>query len=189
MSREAVIERILSDGEKEAQDIVAEAEEAAARTVGEAQERADRAREETQAELEVRAKRISDGKAASARLESAKILLAEKRRVLDVIYERALKELLSLKEREALSLVQNLLSEYAQEGDEVVFARSFPFAEKAAQLPVFAEKGLKAAKERAEIAGGLLLRGALCDKDLSFESLLAFDREEHQSEIAERIFR
>ncbi len=189
MGKEDIIARILSDAEREAEELVTQAEREAENIRAEAERRALDLKEETEAEISERARRISEGRAAAARQDCAKILLAEKRRVLDEIYARSLKGLLSLSEHDALALYRKLLVSYAEEGDTVVFAERFPYAAKAAQLPVVKERALVVAKERAPIAGGFLLRGNVCDKDVSFEALLSADREEHQAEIAARIFR
>lgn len=189
MGKQDIIARILSDAEGEAEAAEAQARESAEQIRAEAESRAEALKAETEAELAVRAKRISEGKAAAARLDCAKLLLAEKRRVLDEVYARALSQLLSLGEHEALALYGKLLAAYAEEGETVVFAEGFAYAAKAAQLPVVKERGLTVAGERAPIAGGFLLRGKKCDKDVSFGALLLADREEHQAELAARIFR
>ncbi len=189
MGTEAIVARILSDAEAEAEKIVREAEESAAARKAEASARAKAAHAEAEAEVAERARRISEGRAASARLDSGKALLAEKRRVLDEIYLRALRELLTLSRHDSLQLMERLLKENAEEGDEVVFASDFAYAGETAALPVVKALGLRISQERAGEGGGCLLRGKTCDKDLTFRALLAQDREAHQAEIAAKLFR
>lgn len=189
MAKEDIVERILSDAKAEAQAIVAAAEKSADETVAAAVARADALKAETEKEAASRAKAVADGKAATARLDSAKILLGEKRRVIDTVYARALEKLISLGEKESLSLTAALLERYAEEGDEVVFAENYAFSEKAAALPVIKAKKLKISISGANVDGGFLLRGAASDKDLSYGALLGADREEHQAEIAAELFR
>lgn len=188
MGKQEIIERILADAETEAAEILRSANVRAEEIISAANARADEQRAEAQAEANARAKRILDGKAASARLDSAKIMLAEKRRVMDEIYARALKKLLEMKERDTLNLLERLLSEYAEEGDEIVFASNFAYAKGVAALPVIKERKLKISSERAQISGGCILRGALSDKDLSYAALLNADKEEYQAEIAAKLF-
>ncbi len=189
MSKEAIVERILSDAEAEAQAMIAEAEAKGVEVLAAARVRAEENQAETEREISERAKAIADGKAAAARLESAKILLSEKRRVIDAVYARALEKLLSLGEKESVSLAERLLETYAEEGDEVVFAQNFAYADEVCSLPVFAKKKLKVSSEQEEIAGGFMLRGEKADQDLSYAALLAADREEHQGELAAKLFR
>ena len=188
MSREAIVERILSDANAEADAIRREAEEKAAGVIAAASARAEQGRREAEAEVKVRAEDVMKRRAA-ARLDSAKLLLAEKRRVLDGVYEAAFARLKGLDEEDALALAGRLLEEYAEEGDEILFAADYPYAAFVARLPVVAEKKLTLSPERAEIGGGFVLRGKTSDKDLSYGALLAADREEHQAEIAAELFK
>lgn len=189
MSKEAIVERILSDANAEAEAIVKDAEEKAAAVIAAASARAEKGRRASEAEAKAKAKSIFDRRAATARLDGAKLLLAEKRRVIDEIYSSALQRLLALSEEECLALTDRLLREYAEEGDVILFAEGYPYASAAARLPVIGAKGLKISSERAKIDGGFLLCGTSSDKDLSYGALLAADLEAHQAELAAEIFK
>lgn len=188
MSEQAIVERIISDAEEEARAIIKEAEERAKATVAEANERAERNMQGTQAEVKAKAESISDGKAAAARLDGAKILLGEKRGVIDQVYARALEKLLNLSERETLFLCTRLLSEHAEEGDFLVFADNFRYAEAVSALPIVKEKKLKVSTKHVSLDGGFMLCGKHSDKNLSYGAILSMDREEKQAEIASVIF-
>ena len=188
MNEQKIVERILSDAENEAKSIISEAEESAKRTIDEANTRKERNLTGTMAEVKVKCDGIYDGKAAAARLDGAKILLAEKRGVIDEVYARALKQLLELGESDALHLTSKLLEENAEEGDEIVFAENFKHIEKASALPVIKERNLKVSNKRADIDGGFILLGKVSDKDLSYGAILSADREAMQAEIAVKIF-
>ena len=188
MSEQAIVEKIIADAKTEAQAIIADAEKKAAATVAAANTRAERRLQGEKKASEKKAESILDGKAATARLDSAKILLGEKRAVIDEVYARALKNLQELGKAEALHLISKLLEEYAEEGDEVRFAENFKYAADASKLDIVKEKKLKVSAKRADIDGGLLLVGKNSDKNLSFGALLAADREENQAAIAAQIF-
>lgn len=189
MSKQAIVERIISDAENAAKAIISAAENSAAETVAEAEERARRNMLGTEAEIAEKSKAIFDGKSATARLDSAKILLAEKRRAIDEIYAQALKKLLALEKAEAVKLALSLLEEYAEDGDEIVFAASFRYASSVAELDVVKAKKLKVSPKTENVNGGFILRGKISDKDLSYGALLQKDREERQAEIAVQIFK
>ncbi len=189
MGKEEIVARILSDAEREAEAIVAEAQNSADEAIGEAKSKAAALKAETEEEIAGRAKRISEGKAAAARLDSSKRLLAEKRRVIDEIYRRAAERLLSLGEHDSLALISRLLKENGEAGDEVEFAADYPYAEKAARLPVLSEMGLKVSAERTVRGGGFVLHGKVCDKDVTFSALLARDRAEHEPALAAKLFK
>lgn len=188
MSEQAIVERIISDAEEEARQIISDAEEKAKATIAEANVRVERNKQGTEAEVKAKAQSIFDGKAATARLDGAKILLGEKRGVIDALYSRALEKLLGLGETETLSLCTRLLTEYAEEGDELVFAENFRYEKSVAALPIVKEKKLKISKEHAAIDGGMILSGKNSDKNLSYGAILAMDREEQQARIASVIF-
>lgn len=188
MSEQAIVEKIISDAENEAKAIISDAEKKAEATVAAANARAGKRMAGEKLAAEKKAESILEGKAATARLDCAKIMLGEKRAVVDGIYARALKELLEISKADALRLFERLLTGYAEEGDEIVFADNFRYAEDAAKLPVVKEKKLRVSPRRADIDGGCLLIGRSSDKNLSYSALLAVDREENQASIAARVF-
>lgn len=189
MGKEVIVERIISDAEEEARAIIGAAEEKAALTDAEACRRAERRKAGEEAEVGEKVKGILDGKAATARLDCAKILLGEKRKVIDAVYERALKKLIALDKSETIGLAEKLLKQYAEQGDEIAFAVNFRYASDVASLPVVKEKNLKVSTKLADgICGGFMLIGKSSDKNLSYEAILAADREERQADLAAQIF-
>lgn len=189
MGKEELVARILSDAEEESRAIIKEAEEKAEKVLSAASARAEELKNAAKKETDEACAAIRDGRQAAARLDAQKILLAEKRRVLDTVYERALASLVALDRAETLALTERLLEEYAQPGDEIVFARNYPCAEEAANLPVVKERGLKIYPVRAELSGGFVLRGEISDTDLSYSALLSEDRERNQAELAAKLFK
>lgn len=188
MSKEAILERIISDAQAAADATVAEAEGRAAEIIAEAEARAARDRQGTSAIIAERSKAIAEGKAAAARLDAAKVMLAAKRGVIDAVYARALEKLKALPQKDAVRLAEGLLLSYAEDGDELVFATNFAYKAQVLKLAVVAEKNLKNSGKTADIDGGFILIGKNSDKDLSYGALLALDREERQAEIAAKLF-
>lgn len=188
MGKEDIVERIISDAEEEARKIVAAAEEKAAQTIAKAEQEAKRARIGTEAEVAEKVKGILDGKAATARLDCAKIMLGAKREVIDKAYARALELLIGLDKGDCLSLAESLLNLYAEEGDRIMFAENYRYAEDVIKLKVVKDKKLEVSPVRADLDGGFILVGKDSDKNLSYGALLSADREEKQAEIAAQIF-
>lgn len=188
MGKEDIVGRILSDAEEEARAIVRAAEEKASQTIAEADSRSERTKKGANAEIAEKVKAIFDGKAATARLDCAKIMLGAKRDVIDEVYARALKQLVDLNATDSLSLAEKLLDAYAEEGDQIVFAENYRYGKEVFSLGVVKKKNLTVSPARAEIDGGFILVGEHSDKNLSYGALLAADREERQSEIAAQIF-
>ena len=188
MSKESIVQRIISDAENEAAGIIAEAEKRAGEVVAEAEKRAARNLDGTKAETEKRAKAITDGKAATARLDCAKIELAEKRRAIDAAYAAALEKLVALDEKQSLILADRLITEYAEKGDEIVFASNYKYASAVVKLDIVKERALKFSTGDNKISGGFILKGKVSDKDVSYAALLAADREQFVSEVAAKLF-
>ena len=188
MSKELIRERILSDAQNEAEEILKNAEEKAAAIIAEATSRAQKEKDETEREVKEKSDSVYEKRAAAARLESSKILLAEKRKVIDGVYEFALERLLSLEKEQAVALSERLLKEFAEENDEIFFAENFKFVKEVALLPIVTERNLSIAKECVKIDGGFLLKGKKADKNLSYGALLKADRDEYQAELAQEIF-
>ncbi len=188
MSVEAIVERIISDAEEEAKAIILSAEKRAEQTRAEAAERAEKYKNGTEAENAAKRTAILEGRAATARLDSSKIMLAEKRRVIDDIYIRALKELNALPKKDAVKFAERLISEHAEHGDEILFAENYAFAKEVAALDIVKEKGLKFSTKTIPLEGGFILVGKNSDKDISYGALLAADREAMQAETAMKIF-
>ena len=189
MSTQVIVERILSDARAEAQGIVAEAEEKAAKLLADASTRLENARQQTEREVLEKRKSIFEKHAANARLDSAKLLLGEKRKVVDMLYAQALGRLQDLSKEDCLKLTEDLLEKYAEQGDVICFAEGFRYQTEVAALPVVKSKALKISSETLSIAGGMRLLGEKSDKDLSYEGLLAADREEYQAALAAEIFK
>lgn len=188
MSIEKVTERIISDAEQSAAATVAGAKKRADEIIAAAEEEAQRARAGVEAEVAARVKAITEGKLAQARLDGAKILLAEKRRVIDSVYERARKELSALSEAQTVEMSDRLLQLYAEEGDEISFSPDFKYAKQVSELDEVKAKKLKVKLNDRSVDGGFALRGRTSDKDLSFAALLTYDRERNEAVIAADIF-
>lgn len=187
MSMDSIVGRIVSDAQKEAEEIIAEAQKKAEEIVKNAELAAERNIAGTKAEVSAKVKSVSDGKAATARLDGAKAELREKRRVIDAVYSAALDKLNALDKKQAVSLAERLLEEYAEEGDEIVFSSGYKYVKEVIGLPVIKEKDLKYSQGGA-LSGGFVLKGKISDKDVSYKALLDLDRETSQAELAKKLF-
>lgn len=188
MGMQEITNRILSDAANEAQTIIEKAEESAAKRIAEASARADKIKRATESDVQEKRNGILDKKAAAARLDGAKLLLKEKRKVIDTIYDEAHSRLLELSKENTLQLIELLLEQYAEDGDEIFFAQDFAYENEAAAFSVIAAKHLTISSQRAKIDGGMFLKGVRSDKDLSYAALLAADRAENEARLAADIF-
>ena len=112
MSKELIRERILSDAADEARAIEQAAKDKAAEIVAVAMKKAENERRETEQEAKAKFDSVQEKRAAAARLESSKIWLSEKRKVIDGIYALAKERLVTLEKEESVGLSERLLSRY-----------------------------------------------------------------------------
>ena len=188
MSMDQVVERILSDAKNEAEHILAEANVKADSMLAAVSVYCEKELRATEADVKAKVDDIFEKKAATARLDGAKLLLSEKRKTLDAIYGQALQRLLSLNKEDCLRLYKCLLETYAENGDEVYFAENFNYATDVEQMSIGAERNLKVMPYRLALDGGMRLCGQKSDKDLSFGALLAADKEKYQTTLTTRLF-
>ena len=189
MSTQQIVERILSDATAEAQAIVEEAESKAASILADASIRAEQLQKTAEVEALAKRKSILEKRAADARLDGSKLMLSEKRKVINAVYDEALSRLLEISKEDCLRLVERLLTEYAEEGDEIVLAQNFAYRAELEILPIVAKKGLRICEQREKMDGGLRLKGVSSDKDLSYGALLNADREANQAALAKELFK
>lgn len=186
--KETIAQKIISDAEAEAEQIIADANKRAESIISGQQALSAQEMERTISETAVKVKDVADRKAALARLDGAKIVLAEKHRVIDEIYSRAKTALLSLDKESSVKLIERLLSSYAEDNDGVYFAEGYPYVSEVSALPVVKAKHLRIAEERLPIEGGVFLKGEKADKDLSLSALVSSDEEENSASIANGLF-
>jgi vacuolar-type H+-ATPase subunit E/Vma4 len=188
MGKQDIIDRIIADAEDEGAAIIAEAEKTASGIREQALKDAEERKALAVAQAQAKAKAIKDGKAATARLDGAKIMLSAKRGVLDGIYDRAYKKLMEIDRHDCVALSERLLKEFAEDGDSIVFSSSFPCKEEVAALSVVKQKHLNVMFDGADVDGGFILVGKNADKDVSLSAILNDDRQRYEAEIASQIF-
>lgn len=188
MSVQNIIDKIKSDSQAEVSQIIAVAEEKATATLALAQNNAEVLRKDTEESVKKQVQSIREKKAAADRLESAKIMLAQKRIALSKVYKLALDELLALGKEETLRIFSTLLERYAEDGDTLYFAENFKYVQEVSILPIIKKRNIKIADKRLPLDGGARLIGKKVDKDLSYGALLNADKENYQAQIALQLF-
>lgn len=181
-------EAILSQGEAEAANILRTAKEEAEKELSSASSAGEELLYKTRENAEKEAAGLIEKRETLARLEVKKRLLSAKQDVLTGVYRRALGKLSSLSENQYLDLLQNLIVRNAEEGERVVFAADCPVnRETLENLPVLKDRHLTPVFG-GKFRGGLRIEGKSCDKDLSFDTLVASVREDTEAEISAALF-
>lgn len=190
MSKEAIVEKIISDGQKKVDAILKEAREKAdeilAEAAGECKSYYDQSVYDTNTMVD---DIIARGKTV-AELDAKKLQLGAKAKILDAVFSGALEKLRSLDKKAYKGLLLSMLSN-AEDGDEVIISARENNILTAADIKEYAAKrGIKLslAKELGDFDGGLMLRGKGIDKNFTFEVEVALLRDEIEMDIAKELF-
>ena len=185
--KENIINKILADADNKCAEILANAEM-------EAQEIADAARKVAQAEeqslshrLDVLAVERQRNAIAGADLEARKYKLNQKQQLIATCYDKALQELVKLPAKQKLELIGKILKSYAEKGETVCVAKP----DKDIVTQKFLDGlglNLTLGKQTIDSVGGVVLVGATYDKDLTFEKLVAYSREQTEAKVAGVLF-
>lgn len=190
MSKEAIIEKIISDGQKKSDAILQEAKDKAneilAEAAGECKAYYDQSVYDTGKLVD---DILSRGKTV-AELDAKKLQLGAKAQILNAVFDSALEKLRSLDKKTYKSLLLCMLKN-AEDGDEVIISAREKDVLTAKDVKDYAEKrGIKLslAKEFGDFDGGLMLRSKGIDKNFTFEVEIALLRDEIEMNIAKELF-
>ena len=190
MSKEAIVEKIISDGQKKSDAILQEAREKAdeilAEAAGECKTYYDQSVYDTGKLVD---DILSRGKTV-AELDAKKLQLGAKAKILNAVFDSTLEKLRSLDKKAYKGLLLSMLKN-AEDGDEVIISAREKDILTAQDVKEYAEKrGIKLslAKEFGDFDGGLMLRGKGIDKNFTFEVEVAMLRDEIEMNIAKELF-
>jgi V/A-type H+-transporting ATPase subunit E len=206
MEGQQVIEKILADARAEAEKIKKQAREKEAVEQAKLKEQLREFDKQTQA---IAQKAGEDKKAhllAAARMDIAKQLLAEKRKILDEVFAQARQHLENLSDEQYCKLMAKLMLQAVETGDEEVIIDNeekrinqkfieninqqlAPGRTRQGEAPCRSPKGnLKLSGDRANIGGGFILKRGKIKNDVSVKVLLARARRELEIALAKELF-
>lgn len=190
MSKEAIIDKILSDAQIKADAIIGEAQSKADRTIAETAEVCKgyiyNSKSETDKmvfDIEARSKTVAE-------LDAKKLLLSAKAKVIDMVFARTLDKLRTLDEDRYSALIFAML-ENAEDGDEIVISSREKDIVTKDKLQEFAnKKGIKLslASEYGDFDGGIVIRSKGVDKNFTLDVETQLLKEELETQVAKEIF-
>ena len=187
--KDAIIKRIKSDAEKKAKNIVDSAEKSADERIADARSWAKEYEKTQEKVLSSDAKEIVKRRLTVAELDVRKIILKAKQDTIGEVLGETYEMLCSLKKAEYLKLIEKLISDAAENSDEIVLSSDGVIkAEDVKKLGVYSEKNLTVAKKAGDFKGGVYLVGKTCDKDLTFKAIIENGKDGFVSEISEELF-
>jgi vacuolar-type H+-ATPase subunit E/Vma4 len=186
MNQTVITEKITRDAEARAKGLVADAEKEAAARIGGAREQAEKRRAAAVAQAKKDAGILIANRLALAALDVRREELRARQAGIGRVYAAVKHTLSSLTGGEYRDLIRKMLVQYAEDGDAVLAGQSDIKKLDAG----FIESVAKARKirltlcpEPGDFDGGIKLIGAVCDKNLTFDGLLAELRTETETEV------
>ena len=195
MEAQQVIDKILTDANAEAEKITQKAQEKQAGEQAKLDEQLAEYRKQTEALAEKAAKDEKSHLLAAARMQIAKEYLAEKRKILDDVFEQARAHVQELPDEEYHKLMTKLMAEAVETGDEEVVIGNeekridASFIEQAnSKLAKTGKGNLKLATDKHNLGGGFLLRRGKIKTNVSVDVLLDQTRKNLEIELAQTLF-
>ncbi len=192
MALEDILNLIKEEAESEGSKIVSKAEAEAEGIISSAREEADREEKRLMEHFRNRAEKEQERILDNTKLEIKKMILKEKRSLLDRLYKDAIDKFKSLSREDYISLVKKLLLENtSNKKEELIVSRQEKII-----TPAFIDsfnkenKGydLSLSNEKGDFEGGFLLRAEKQQVDCTFQALIALIREEHEVELSRIYF-
>ena len=195
MEAEQVIEKILADAKAEAEKIKKQAEEKEAVEQAKLAEQLNEYKKQTDILAQKAAKDKKIHLLAAARMDIAKEFLAEKRKILDEIFELARQQMQNLSDDEYRKFMTRLMLEAVETGDEevIVDKNEMRIDQKFIkdinrQLGPRYKGNLRLSEQRQNLGGGFILRRGKIKNNVSLEVLLAQAHKELEIELAKELF-
>jgi len=195
MEAKQVVDKILADAKAEAEKIKKQTKANEAAEQAKLNEQLDEYKKQT----EILAKKAGEDEQshilAAARMDIAKQLLAEKRKILDEVFEQARQQLQNLPEQQYRKLCTKLLLEAVETGDEEVIVDKNEqrineelIHQVNQQLSSKGKGNLKLSDLRQDIGAGFILKRGQIKTNVSLDVLLEQARKELEIDLAKELF-
>lgn len=190
MSKEAIIDKILSDANLKGDAIIGEANEKANEIISLAANQCKDYLYKSKTEIDRLTLEIDERSRSVAELDARKLLLAAKAQVLDSVYAKTLEKLRNLDKEQYSALIFSML-ENAKDGDVVTVSEREKDIVTKESLADFAKKkgiSLTLADKFGDFDGGVVISENGVDNNFTLEVEVALLREQTETKIAKEIF-
>lgn len=190
MSKEAIIDKILSDANLKGDAIIGEANEKADEIISLAAKQCKDYLYKSKTEIDRLTLEIDERSRSVAELDARKLLLAAKTQVLDSVYAKTLEKLRNLDKEQYSALIFSML-ENANDGDVVTVSEREKDIVTKESLADFAKKkgiSLTLADKFGDFDGGVIISENGVDNNFTLEVEVALLREQTETKIAKEIF-
>ena len=190
MSKEAIIDKILSDANLKGDAIIGEANGKADEIISLAAKQCKDYLYQSKTEIDRLTLEIDERSRSVAELDARKLLLAAKTQVLDDVYAKTLEKLRNLDKEQYGALIFAML-ENAKDGDVVIISKREKDIVTKQSLADFAKKkGIKLtlADKFGDFDGGVIISENGGDNNFTLDVEVSILREQTETKIAKEIF-
>ncbi len=195
MEAEQVVEKILADAKAEAEKIKKQAQDKEAAEQAKLDERLIEYKKQTETLAEKAGKDEKSHILAAARMDIAKQFLAEKRKILDEVFEQARRQLRDLPDEQYQEPITKLMLDVVETGnEEVVIDKNENRIDQKLIKQINHKLGpghkgnLSLSDEKQDLGGGFILRRGKIKTNVSIDVLLGHARKELEIELAKELF-
>jgi V/A-type H+-transporting ATPase subunit E len=195
MEAEQVVEKILADARAEAQKVKQQADEKEAAEQAKLNEESNEYKKQSAILANKAAEDEKSHILAAARMDIAKEYLAEKRKILDGVFDQARQQMQNLPDKEYQELCKKLILDAVETGDEEVIIDTnekrinHDFIKKVNRELGPGYKGnLKLSKEKQNLGAGFILKRGKIKTNVSVDVLLDLARKELEIDLAKILF-
>lgn len=190
MSKEAIIDKILSDANLKGDAIIGEANGKADEIISLAAKQCKDYLYQSKTEIDRLTLEIDERSRSVAELDARKLLLAAKTQVLDDVYAKTLEKLRNLDKEQYGALIFAML-ENAKDGDVVIISKREKDIVTKQSLADFAKKKgieLTLADKFGDFDGGVIISENGVDNNFTLDVEVSILREQTETKIAKEIF-
>ena len=184
--KENIINKILSDADVRAAEILSAANASAQSIVDKAEQTIAEDRVALEQRLQAITAERQRNRKATAELDAKKYTLQRKQQLISRCYELAYEKLVKMSDEERLDLIGSLIEKHAETGEIVYITQADAKGVTQIWLNGF-DKGLKLGKKYIKADGGIVLEGNGYEKDLTLKSVIKYLREQTESKVAEML--
>ena len=181
--KENIINKILSDADAKAADILSLAGSSAQAIIDKAEQAIASDKVALDQRLQSTAIERQRNRKATAELDAKKYSLERKQQLISRCYDLAYEHLVKMSDGDRLDLIGSLIEKHAERGETVYITQADAKSVTQMWLNGF-EKDLKLGKKYIKADGGLVLEGDGYEKDLTLKSVVKYLREQTESKVA-----
>jgi V/A-type H+-transporting ATPase subunit E len=193
MAVDDILKKIRADAEEAARAIEGEGKKAAEEVLRSARDEVEARKKEFRLRAEQRASEERNRVVTLARLAARRELLEAKQALIERVFDEAQRAVEELEGDEYRELMEKLLSETVETGDEEVLVGESEERIDQAFLDRVSRKlgkgkGLKLSRERRRVRGGFILRQGRVETNCALETIFKDARERLETEVAAILF-